>query len=72
MEPYDRTTELTLPLWSIERVGSKLGITCPSCKGKALVSRQWLKARVVPGANSGKVTIIGRSCTYCMKTARIK
>lgn len=53
-----------LPEWVVEKVGGTLNITCPrkDCGGKAKVSPRWLRSRP---------RFIGRSCTYCFRTARI-
>lgn len=53
-----------LPEWIVEREGGTLNITCPrkDCGGKAKVSPRWLRSRP---------KFIGRSCTYCFRTARI-
>ena len=55
----------TLPEWDakvIRRDGRQLvGITCPRCGGKAIVSRKWLSEEL----NKFKT----RTCTYCYKTA---
>lgn len=63
--------ESKLKPWSIEKVGGKLGITCPHCGGKALVSKRWKQPRTYECWDGSIVLIVGRSCTYCFKTARI-
>lgn len=66
----------SLPLWLMKNLGAnKLGIECPrkGCGGKAIVNKKkWLHSRTVENADGSKTDIIGRSCTYCFKTARIK
>ena len=54
----------SLPVWLVTRLGpQKIGIQCPrkDCKGKAVVSRKWLR----------RTNIIGRVCTYCFKTSQV-
>lgn len=62
-----------LPIWIVIPIDNKLGIECPykNCGGKALVSRRWLKPRAQNLSDGSKLVIIGRSCTYCMRTSRI-
>jgi len=65
----DRTSQAsTLPFWiTAQGEGGTLRITCPRCGGKALVNKKkWLTYRSEEGR-----TFIGRSCTYCFKTAQI-
>jgi phage FluMu protein Com len=65
----DRTSlASTLPLWLLARgEGGTLRITCPRCGGKAVVNgKLWLGYKDDEGRG-----YIGRSCTYCFKTARI-
>jgi len=67
-----------LPVWTVknltERNGptnrGKLGIECPACHERAVVSRKWAQPRMVEGKD-GEVMIVGRSCTYCSKTAQV-
>lgn len=63
--------ESRLKPWKVENIGNKLGITCPYCGGKALVSRQWGKPRTYKCHDESIVFIVGRSCTYCFKAAKI-
>ncbi len=62
-----------LPYWNVTYLpnGSKLGIQCPNCEGKALVSRRWSEPRTYKCSDGSMVLIIGRPCTYCFKTAQI-
>lgn len=57
--------------WKIQAVDGKLGLTCPNCGGKALVSKKWRQPRTYTRPDGSKVVIVGRSCTYCFKTARL-
>lgn len=57
----------TLPVWQAERGEARgtLNITCPykDCGGKAVVNaKKWKESRP---------DFIGRSCTYCFRTARL-
>lgn len=60
----ERVFNSQLPEWIVEREGGTLNITCPrkDCGGKAKVSPRWLRSRP---------KFVGRSCTYCFRTARI-
>lgn len=58
----------TLKSWSARAVKSGkrelVGITCPNCGGKAIVSKKWLDKNLLPG-------YLTRACTYCFKAAWI-
>lgn len=68
-----KTLESMLKPWKIKVMpnGAKLGIECPYCHGKALVSAKWRQPRTYECHDGSTVLIIGRSCTYCFKTAKI-
>lgn len=65
-----------LPVWIVSSLNGKLGIECPACHGKAVVSRKWAQPRMVERHDKDAqeklfVMIVGRSCTYCSKTAQV-
>lgn len=69
--PRDQTQfRSQLPKWEVTDLGEgKLGIRCPrrGCRGKAVVNgKKWKETRTYNG-----IKIIGRSCTYCFRTAMI-
>lgn len=65
MSGHNTSFASTLPSWIMQPgEGGTLRITCPSCGGKAVVNKsRWLNDRK---------EFIGRSCTYCFKTSKIR
>lgn len=67
-----------LKVWQVRKtsihVGPKpvraLQITCPHCESRAYVSKAWAEPHYYDKGDE-KVLIVGRSCTYCMKTAQV-
>lgn len=63
-----------MKVWIVTRLNGKLGIQCPykDCRGKAVVSRLWLRSFKVDNADKqSKITIRGRACTYCFRASEI-
>lgn len=60
------------PEWRVERVEQKLGLTCPYCGGKMLVSRKkWIQGAIPRHYEYQDIFARLRACCYCTQLARI-